>query len=246
MKTSRPAERAIAPSAPRKKRQPKDARAAEGQGLSRSEFAYRELRRRILDNELPAGIQMLELEIADALGVSRTPAREAMVRLARDGLVEIRPRHGMRVLPVSADDMREIYEILTALEPMAAGLAAARGLSDAELLELNGIIDLMDDALARDDLRAWAWADERFHARLTELSGNRRLSDLVAQYFEQTHRVRMLTLTMRPKPEISNRDHAKVVAAIAAGDADAARRLHRAHRERSGRLLVSLLRPAGL
>lgn len=214
--------------------------------LSRTEFAYRELKRRILDNELAPGTQVLELEIAEALAMSRTPVREAMVRLARDGLVEIRPRHGMRILPVSADDMREIYEILTALEPMAAGLAAARGVGDGDLAALRAIVAEMEEALARDDLPAWAEADERFHARLTGLSGNRRLSELVEGFVEQTHRVRMLTLAIRPKPVLSNRDHAAVVDAIAAGDADTARRLHRAHRERSGRLLVDLLRATGL
>ena len=232
----------LAPRAPR--REP--GAGARRNGLSRTEYAYRELKRRILDNELPAGTRALELEIAEALDMSRTPVREAMVRLARDGLVEIRPRHGMHVLPVSADDMREIYEILTALEPMAAGLAAARGVSEAELAELHAIVHEMESALERDDRQSWAHADERFHARLTALSGNRRLSELVAGYFEQTHRVRMLTLAARPKPELSNRDHALVVEAIAARDANAARRLHRAHRERSGKLLVDLLRAAGL
>ena len=214
--------------------------------LSRTEFAYRELKRRILDNELPANSQVLEAEIADALGMSRTPVREAMIRLARDGLVEIRPRHGMRVLPVSADDMREIYEILTALESTAAGLVAANGVSEAELAELRGVIAEMVASLDRDDLHGWALADERFHARLTSLSRNERLSQLVEGFFEQTHRVRMLTLRERPKPLNSNRDHADVVAAIAAGDADAARRIHRAHRQRSGEMLVGLLRRFGL
>ena len=209
---------------------------------SRVEEAYRLLKRRILDNELPAGEQVLELELAADLNMSRTPVREALVRLARDGLVEIRPRHGMRVLPVSADDMREIYEILTALESTAAGLAAARGLPAAEIATLEDCVAEMDAALAADDRATWAMADERFHAHLVALSGNQRLARLVEGFFEQTHRVRMLTLHLRPKPTRSNRDHARVVEAIRAGDIDRATRAHRAHRQRSAELLTDLLR----
>jgi DNA-binding GntR family transcriptional regulator len=68
-----------------------------------AEQAYRELKRRILDNELAPGAVLLEQELASLLGMSRTPVREAMVRLEKEGAVEIRPRHGMRVLPISAE-----------------------------------------------------------------------------------------------------------------------------------------------
>ena len=91
---------------------------------SLSEQAYRQLRSRIVANVWPPGHQALEQAIALELGMSRTPVREALIRLQKEGLVEVVPRHGMRVLPVSANDMREIYEILTALESMAAELTA--------------------------------------------------------------------------------------------------------------------------
>ena len=86
--------------------------------------AYEQIRRRILDIDWPPGHRALEQEVALALGMSRTPVREALMRLQDEGLVEVIPRHGMRVLPVSPNDMREIYQILTALECMAAELLA--------------------------------------------------------------------------------------------------------------------------
>ena len=92
--------------------------------VSSAERAYRALKDLILSNELPAGSQLLEQEAALRLGMSRTPVREAMIRLEQDGVVEIRPRHGMRVLPVSAADMREIYDVLTSLEATAAEMVA--------------------------------------------------------------------------------------------------------------------------
>jgi DNA-binding GntR family transcriptional regulator len=161
-------------------------------------------------------------------------------------MVEVRPRHGMRVLPISADDMREIYDVLTALESMAAERVAARGVSPEELRALKQAVADMDAALAADDLRTWAAADERFHLLLVEYCDNERLRALVSGYWDQSHRVRLVTLGLRPKPVDSNKDHAAVVDAIARGDAVAARRLHRQHRVRSGETLVNLLKTHGL
>lgn len=219
---------------------------ARGKGENQAERAYRELKRLILDGELPAGAHLLELEAAARLGMSRTPVREAMVRLQQEGMVEIRPRHGMRVLPVSSDDMREIYQVLTGLEATAARLAAQRGLSKGELAGLRVAVKDMDAALAADDLAAWAAADERFHASLVEASGNQRLIALVGQLWDQAHRARMLTLKLRPRPTASNRDHEALVEAIANGHADRARRIHAAHREQAGIMLVELLDRLGL
>lgn len=216
------------------------------QRLSFAEKAYRELRARILDNSMSPGEQYTEQDLALALNMSRTPTREAMLRLAREGLVEIRPRHGMRVKPISVRDMREIYEVLTALESMAAALAAGRTDQGDAIGRLRQAIRDMDDALAADDLAGWAQADERFHRLLVEAANNRRLAELVETFVGQAHRVRMLTLRLRPKPSDSNRDHEAVVDAVAAHDPVRAREIHRAHRERSGRMLVEILSSHGL
>lgn len=223
--------------------------APKGRRRTREPFAdkaYRELRARILDNSIPSGEQFTEEELAATLQMSRTPTREAMLRLAGEGLVEIRPRHGMRVKPVSVADMREIYEVLTALESTAAALAAARpDHGDSITLMRNAILD-MDAALERDDLKAWAQADERFHTLLVAAAANRRLTELVQTYFGQSHRVRMQTLRLRSKPSTSNRNHEAVVDAIEAHDVKRAREIHYAHREKSGRMLVELLARHGL
>ncbi len=226
-------------------RTPKAAKAG-GARVSQTERAYEQIKRRILENDMAAGFQVLEQQLAQMLDMSRTPVREALIRLAEEGMVEVRPRHGMRVLPVSADDMREIYEILTSLESTAAELVAARGVSDAELAELKRAVAEMDAALERDDLRHWAQADEKFHMLLVKYSGNARLLSLVNSFWEQTHRVRLVTLRLRPKPVNSNKDHAAVVDAIAQGDREAARRLHHRHRVKNGKMLVALLKEHGL
>ncbi len=182
--------------------------------LPASERAYRRLKQLILDNEIAAGSQMLELEAAARLGMSRTPVREAMVRLEQEGMVELRPRHGMRVLPISPDALAEIYEILTALEGMAAEAAARKGASPEQLAALQEAVDEMEEALAAEDLLRWSQADARFHRQLVELAANRRLAAIVEQVSDQAHRARLTTLRLRPKPTSSNRDHAALVQAI--------------------------------
>lgn len=211
-----------------------------------TELAYREIRRQILDGEMPAGFQITEQDLAERLQISRTPTREALLRLEAEGLIEIWPRHGMRVKHISVDDVREIYEILTALESVAAGLAARRKPSPTMLNAMRRSIADMDAALARDDLREWAASDERFHRLLAEASGNERLVEVVDTYFGQAHRLRMMTLRLRPAPSGSNRDHEAVVEAIASQNAEEAERIHRQHREQSGRMLIALLGKHGI
>ena len=208
---------------------------------SNAQRAVETLRELIFSGELPAGSDHLESEIADRLQMSRTPVREAAVTLENQGLVALRPRKGFRVLPVSADDMREIYEILTELESLAAERAAMEGYSDADLAELADSIEEMDRAIEERDLEKWAGADGRFHQELVRLSGNARLVALTTMMSDQVRRARSVTLFMRPLPRSSNDDHRKVLAAIRAGDAATARRTHHSHRKRAQALLLSLL-----
>lgn len=194
---------------------------------------------------MPSGEQYTEPELASLLHMSRTPTREAMLRLASEGLVELRPRQGMRVKPVSMVDMREIYEVLTALESAAAALAAARADQGDAISALRTAISDMDAALERDDLPSGR-RPTSVSTRGWSAAGNRRLNELVQTYLGQSHRVRMLTLRLRPKPVSSNRDHESVVDAVAAHDGARAREIHYAHREKSGRMLVELLASHGL
>jgi DNA-binding GntR family transcriptional regulator len=212
---------------------------------SQTQHAYVEIRRRILDNDMPPNAQYYEQELADALNMSRTPVREALIRLSEERLVEVRPRQGARVLPVSVDDMREIYELLTELEAFAARILAERGLPARDLAALETAVAEMDAALERNDLVAWARSDEVFHGLLVDLCGNSRLSQVVAMFRDQAHRARMQTLKLRPKPVASNRDHAAVVSAIRLRDPAAAGAVHRQHRHQAGALLLKLLARCG-
>lgn len=222
---------------------------AAGQGRrtrSSRDAAYEAIKGKILDNELPPGSQFLEQQLVEMCGVSRTPVREALIRLHDEGLVAIVPRRGVRILPLELPDMQEIYEVLASLEATAVALVARRRPGEAELEPFDRACRDMAAALERDDLDAWARADEEYHLHLLRLCGNRRLAGMVMQCWDQAHRARIFTLRLRPKPHRSVEEHAAVVEAIRRGDADAARELYRRHRERGGREQMEILRRHGL
>ena len=206
-----------------------------------TEGAYHRIKDEILENRMAPGFQATEPEIAERLGMSRTPVREALIRLQEDGLVEVIPRRGMRVLPVSPDDMREIYEVLCCVEAEAGMLLAARRPNTRDTAPLEATIRDMEVALETDDLDAWAAADALYHETLVSLCGNGRLAAIATTYQNQAHRVRIFTLRLRERPVGSTDDHRQQVAAILDGDVVRVQELFRAHRERAATELLGIL-----
>lgn len=213
---------------------------ASTESASLADVAYHDMRRRILDNVWAPGYQALEQEVALQLGMSRTPVREALVRLANESLVELIPRRGMRVLPLSPADMRDIYQVLTALECAAAEILAARKPTEPELKPLVDATRAMEQALAQDDLDGWAAADEHFHEHLVTMAGNKLLADAVFSHSDRAHRARMFTLRLRPKPVDSTHEHMALVERLREGDAAGAAAVNRAHRQRASRELLAI------
>ncbi len=208
---------------------------------SRVGDAYERLREEILSNRLPPGFLAPEPELANRLGMSRTPVREALIRLQAEGLIDLIPRRGARVRPVMPDDMREIYEILTALEPDAAAQIALEKPTPKQIAPLEKATREMEEALERKDLDAWAAADDRFHRTLLELHGNQRMSNFVHLLFDQAHRARIVTLRLREWPVRSTAEHREILKHMLAGDADAVRKTFREHRERARSELLAIL-----
>jgi len=167
--------------------------------------------------------------------------REALLRLQSDGLVELVPRRGARVLPISLDDMREIYEILTVLEPEAAVGLALRDDKQSTFEALDPAVCAMEQALAKGDLDAWAEADGQFHRRLLECHNNQRMSDIITALIEQSQRVRLITLRLREPPHRSTEEHREILDHIMAGRADDARTTFREHRVRAAQELLNIL-----
>lgn len=208
---------------------------------SNTQRAVDELRDMIFRGDLGPGSSHLEGDLAETLGMSRTPVREAALTLEAQGLVELRPRRGIRVVPVSPQDMSDIYDVLTELEGLAAEKAAEQSYTREELRDMTNAIYDMEAALAKKDLRAWSDADDRFHRELVNLSKNKRIANIAMMLEDQVRRAKSITLHMRPLPSRSNDDHRDVLGAIASGDPVLARRIHTVHRAEAKRIILDLL-----
>jgi DNA-binding GntR family transcriptional regulator len=212
------------------------------------EEAYDALKRAIRDNVFAPGYQGSEQEIAVRLGMSRTPVHEAIIRLQEDGLVRVLSKRGVLVCPLAPEDMREIYDVIIAIEAMSAELLAslpeAERWSAAETLE--EATARMDQALQENDLLAWAAADDAFHRALVAHCGNSRLLRIAQTVTDQAHRARMLTLRLRPTPEGSAEDHRRIIEAIRNGECDEAHRFAREHRVRARNQIVPLIVRVGM
>lgn len=138
------------------------------------------LRGWILDGTLKPGERVVELEVAAQLKVSRAPIREALWLLSRQGLVQISAHRGARVTRLSAEDIRDIFEIREALETLAAKrIRASSGPARGE--RLRAALAAMDDAGRAKDMHRFSEADLRFHQTLWELAGNRHLGDVLGE-----------------------------------------------------------------
>ena len=204
--------------------------------------AMEQIRQLIFDGELAAGSDHLESELAARLGMSRTPVREAHLLLAQQGLLEVRPRKGVRIATLSLKDMEEIYAVLTELESLAAEEAAEKNYSEDALGALKQSIEAMETALEQQDREAWAVADNAFHEELVRLGGNSRVETIVAMMANQVRRARAMTLFIRPLPVKSNEDHRAVYDAIRLGNPALARERHRNHRRDAREVLIELLK----
>jgi Transcriptional regulators len=202
---------------------------------------YYEIQNRILYNVWRTGHQALEQELATELGVSRTPVREALVRLQRDGLVKVVPRHGMRVLPISLTDAREINQILISLEALAVELAVSRKPQNKELDILEKSNQKMGVAHNKSDIKAWAQADEDFHCGIFRLSENGILNEVTSSFWGRARRVHLAMLALCKSSEKATEEHAHLVKAIRDGNSACAREILERHHKREINDLITLM-----
>ncbi len=198
-------------------------------GQRAADTAYEAVRQMILSGAAAPGDRLGEAELAETLGLSRTPVREALQRLGADGLVEVLPHRGARVVRWTAADLAEIFELRSLLEPYAAARAARIGLDEEVLAALRDRCAEMERAAAASDLARVAQLNSRFHAALIDASGNRRLPGMLTSVM---HAPLILGTFHRYDAEAMERSmghHREVVDAIAARDPDWAASVMRSH-----------------
>ncbi|MDQ1607610.1 MAG: hypothetical protein QOE16_342 [Microbacteriaceae bacterium] len=170
--------------------------------------------------------------MAAVLEMSRTPVREALVRLEMEGWVQIVPRRGFVVSPILGEDISQIYDVVEALDGVAGGLAAVRATAE-QLAHLEILIQRQEAALERDDLIEWTDLDDQFHSWIVDLSKNPRLRVIVDSQADQIYRARLYTISHRPKPTRSILEHKAILAALRASAVEGAHAIMRSHRQRS-------------
>ena len=193
---------------------------------------YARLRLAIHDGTLPPGERLVERQLADRLGVSRAPVRDALHMLEQDGLVASTGRRGKTVATLSAQDSWEVYSLRAALEAMALRLATARATPEA-IAELETIVAEMHIACEQGDLPMLATLDLRFHEAACRASGHGRL---LWAWTAMSRQIQLLLHVDTRVAEAQYDDvrgiasrHEKLLAAIRSGDGDAAEALARAH-----------------
>ena len=189
-------------------------------------LVQKELEQSILAGELPAGSKLNEAAIADRLGVSRGPVREAFRALEESGLVRLEKNRGVFVRLIPVEEADEIYELRAVLDEFV-GRRLAQAITPAQVRELRARVDHMEKAAAKGDVDAYLATNVEFHDRLVELTGNAKLLVLYRRLVNELHLFRRASLAQGGVLPVSTREHRNIVDRIAAGQPVAAgRALH--------------------
>lgn len=198
------------------------------------------LRAMIVNGDLEVGKKIPFTEIAETLGVSLTPLREAIKVLAEDQLVELTPNRGARVLPVSVDDTGALFEVLAELKALAAKLAADR-MTEAELAELEVMHTEMRGHYRAGDGDAYFEMNSRIHAAIVANSHNSVLLHTYQKMAVHAARVRFNEVHRNQRWSQKMQEHEDVMAAFRDRDADRAADIWRVHLQECGRVTVGVL-----
>ena len=188
-------------------------------GKTIADKAYDELHRDIVSMTLPPGTPISEQQVAAEKGVSRTPVREAILRLTRERLVEVVPKSGTFVARISMASLIESIIVRRALETTIVR-AAADCATPSQILELRAIIERQREIAAIKDMDAFHRADEDFHSALSRICGYQGIWEIIRQVKVQVDRYRRLTLPQEGRIALLIEEHADIVQAIEDGDAD--------------------------
>jgi DNA-binding GntR family transcriptional regulator len=203
-------------------------RPARLENLTLWQRVYDHLREEILAGRLKPGAELAEVPLSEQLGVSRGPLREAIGRLAAEGLVTVRPRRGAVVRSLSKEEFLELYQVREALETMAVRLAVPRLAAD-DFVTLQGLIETMAKYAERGEVAEFFDANVAFHGHLFTASGNGMLQELYRQLLGQIGRYRLRSLTLRGNLQRSVAEHAAIVRAAKRGDVERAAHLMSEH-----------------
>jgi len=195
---------------------------------SKTEKVYDLLLESIIKRRLSLGQRLVERDLAEKLGVSKTPIREALNRLKKEGLVEGAPYRGFFVAQISPKDMEEIYKLREVLEGLAARDASEK-INKGQTRQLNSIVQSLENYVEGKDLESYSSLDLKFHNLLAAISKNERLSQTMQLLQNQTRILMSTSVVLPGRVEASLKEHKKITDAVMSHKSNLAEQFAREH-----------------
>ncbi len=205
------------------------------------DVVFNTLRQAILKGDLAPGERLMEVSLANRLGVSRTPVREAIRKLELEGLVLMVPRRGAEVAKISEKNLRDVLEVRRTLEELAVELASKR-MTDERMLALKRANVVFETSISGSDVTQIAEADEKFHDVIYAATVNDKLLQIMNNIREQMYRYRLEYIKDEEKRRDLVAEHRQIISALEKRDVDAAKRAVRVHIENQEATVVQNLK----
>lgn len=201
--------------------------------------AYERIKQRLLNNDYPPGSFLSERQLAENLGMSKTPVKAALERLESEGFIAVSPQQGIVVRELSVHEIADQYEIRAALESYTVRTLAGQLTAD-QVARVRANLQAQSKLRGTGDVARGVELDSEFHAQFVEFLGNREILRVVRQLREKMQRVVTQVFRLSPaRMETSCEEHAAVASAVIAGDGDQAAELLVRHLEEGKRLILS-------
>ena len=204
------------------------------------DIVFHKLREAIITGRLVPGDRLMEIKLANEMGVSRTPVREAIRKLQAEGLVIMNARRGAVVAPINEEVMQELLEIRKALESLACQLVAVKS-GSGDIQRLRDINSDMRSAIDESDVDKITEKDVEFHETITELAANSHLTSMLDQIKEHLYRYRLEFIKELKNKNVLADEHDRIIDALQSGNAKAAGREIEKHIELQERYIINTL-----
>ena len=204
------------------------------------EVVFENMRKAIIEGVLKPGERLMEIQLSEQLGVSRTPIREAIRMLELEGLVVMLPRKGAYVANISKKDLMAILEVRVGLEGLAAYCATDR-MTEDHIRMLEIISKDLEEAVYKNDVETMLAKDEEFHTLIFEATGNKRLMNMMINIWETVYRFRLMYMSDYSSAVNIVDEHKKIIEAFKKGRAHLAEKLAKEHIELAQQFMIEKL-----
>lgn len=201
------------------------------------DVVFENLREAILEGKLRPGQRLMEVQLAEQLGVSRTPVREAIRKLELEGLVVMLPRKGAYVANMSLKDIIDVLEVRASLEGLSASLAAER-ISEEGIEELKRIFEEFNTSTIEADIDTLLKKDVEFHECIFKATNNKKLHQLINTLWEQVYRFRVTYISDYDSSVSIIEEHKNILDAIISGDSELAQKYATEHIEKAEQFMI--------